>query len=35
MSSTDHMNTQDNVGAFSKAKDLQKKILFVVFALVI
>ena len=35
MSSSDYTNTQANMGAFSKAKDLQKKILFVLFALVV
>tara|TARA_B100000427_G_scaffold293381_1_gene271320 strand:+ start:304 stop:1638 length:1335 start_codon:yes stop_codon:yes gene_type:complete len=33
MSSSDYMN--QNMGAFSKAKDLQKKILFVLFALIV
>ena len=35
MSSSDNMNSQANMGAFSKAKDLQKKILFVLFALIV
>ena len=35
MSSTDYTNAQGNMGAFSKAKELQKKILFVLFCLVI
>ena len=35
MSSSDHMNAQSNMGAFSKAKDLQQKILFVLFALIV
>ena len=34
MSSSDYTNTQANMGAFSKAKDLQKKILFVLFAVI-
>ena len=35
MSSSDYTNTQGSMGAFSKAKELQQKILFVVLALVV
>ena len=35
MSSSEYMGSEANIGAFSKAKDLQKKILFVIFALII
>ena len=35
MSSSDNTNTQANMGAFSKAKELHQKILFVVLALVV
>ena len=35
MSTSDYTNAQGNVGAFSKAKELQQKILFVLFALVV
>ena len=35
MSSSEYTNNNASMGAFSKAKDLQKKILFVLFALVV
>ena len=35
MSSSDYTNTQGSMGAFSKAKELQQKILFVVLALIV
>ena len=35
MSTSDYTNAQASMGAFSKAKDLQQKILFVLFALIV